>query len=86
MRFFNYMTDLAHDYIGICSQGFQPALYAGHPPLFSLAFPAVGTGASCAQGNTRHCSLGCSIPMRDAGFQPRSLERHHRPSGRHPLF
>ena len=83
MRFFNYMTDLAHDYTGIC---FQPALYAGHPPLFSVTFPTVGTTGPCSQGNTRHCSLGCSIPMRDAGFQPRSLERHHRPSGRSPLL
>jgi hypothetical protein len=85
MRFLNYMTDLANDYISICSQGFQAALYAGHPPFSTVTYPTVrGTGP--CQGTTRHCSQGCSIPMRDAGYQPMALERHHRPTGRQPLF
>lgn len=86
MRFLTYMTDLANDYISICSQGFQTALSAGHPPLSSVTFPALRLTGPCGPGGTRHCSQGCSIPMRDAGFQPRGLERHHRPSGRLPLF
>lgn len=86
MRFMNFVTDLANDYIIVCSQGFQAALFAGQPPLSSLTFPAARLNGPCGPATSHHHSQGCTIPARDAGFQPAGLERHHRPSGLQRLF
>lgn len=87
MRFVSYRTDLANDYISSCSQGFQAALCASHPPLSAVALPAGRMYGPCGPGATRHCSQGCLMSGgRDAAFQPIGLERHHRPSGRRQVF